>query len=369
MVKALEALFGNQTDVNKGDDSAYYAENYDGEDVVLDIVDFNGCHTGNDHQVKGEAGNAVHLIVIDIAAVHQVVSAQTLYHKLDEHGCKGGPQEIEAPGDAVGEIGENAQKIHKAEGDGIGQSHKAHLKGEFIHRFVIGNFAAAGIGLVDKFTGRSFAANTKVTALFVNVDIQHTEDGCHHETNGSERKAETAVASKLSGGSIGEVDVPTQCIAGALTEGQRQDQTTDVGSDLFAVAGQKEHNEGDAKAGKCLQHIGAALQCAEFKDLCAVGLVGALFCFQTHGGKADGKAVVGDDLHQAVIYQHETQLLGNDIHHQQHSAAQKSRRNQTFSEKRNGAAENIANHQKHQQKAKLHQKCPNGTIVGHGENI
>ena len=72
-------------------------------------------------------------------------------------------------------------------------------------------------------------------------------------------------------------------------------------------------------------------------NLGAVGLMGALFCFQRHSGKADGQTVIGDGLHQPVIHHHKAKLLADHIYDQQNRAAQKGRRNQTFAKKRHSS--------------------------------
>ena len=365
MLEALEAFLGHLADIHIGNDGTHQAEDHDGQNVVLDIVDLDGGHACHDHQVEGEAGNTVHLIVVDVFPVHQVVLAQLLHHKTDQHGGQGGPQEIKAPGDAVGKVGEDTQQAHKAKGQGVSQGHKTYLNGEFIHRLIVGEFHIGSIGIC-MLLGSAAAAHAEGAPLLINVDIQHTEYGSHHKADGSQGKAEAAVACKLGGGGVGKVDVPAQGIAGALTEGQRQDQAADVGNYLISMAGQQEQNQGDAHAHKCLKHIGAALEGAEFHH-CLIGFVGTLFGFQGHGCEADSQTVIGNDLHQPVIHQRDAHLLGENIHNQQQTAAQKGRRHQTFAKQRHSPPQNIAQHQKQQQKAELHQKCPNCTVVGQGK--
>ena len=197
----------------------------------------------------------------------------------------------------------------------------------------------------------------------MDVDIQHAEDGGHHETDGCQGQAKAAVAGKHGGRGVGEVDVPAQGIAGALTEGQGQDQAADVGNHLVAVFGQQEQNQGNAQPHEGLQHVRAALEGTELHDLGLVGLVGALFRFQGHGSKADGQAMVRNDLHQPVVYHHKTKLLADDIDHQQHGAAQQGGGNQTFAEQGDGAPQNVAHHQKQQQQTQLHHKAPDGIVV------
>ena len=366
MLKALEAFLGNQADVHKGDHRAHKAEDHDGQDVVLDIVDLNGGHARNDHQVEGEAGDAVHLIIVDVVPVHDVALAKLLDHKADQHGGQGRPQEVEAPGDAVGEIGKDAQQVHKAKGEGVGQGHKAGLQGELVHGFVVRQFAVQGGGIRRHFHRQS-GTDRQVAPLFVDVDVQHAKHGRHHKADRGQRQAEAAVAGKLGGGSIGEVDVPAEGVAGALTKGKGEDKAADIGNDLVPIAGEEEHHQRDAQAHKGLQHIGAALQRAELQHLRPVGLVGALFGFQGHGRKADGQAMVGDHLHEPVIHQRKAKLLANDVHNQQERAAQKGGGHQTFPEQGDGAPEDVAHHQEQQKQPELHHERPHSAIVGHGK--
>ena len=365
MLEALEALLGDHADVHIGDGRADHAEDNDGENVVLDVVDLDGGHACHDHQIEGKAGDTIHLIVVDVLAVHQVALAQHLDDGADQHTGNGGPQEVEAPCDAVGKVGDNAQQVHKAEGDGVGQCHEAGLNGELVHRLVVGDLGTVGVGLIDDLAGGSCLTDMETAALLADVDVQHAEHGGHHETDGGEGQAEAAVACEHGGGGVGKVDVPAEGVAGALTEGQGEDETADIGDDLLAVAGQQEQEDGNAHAHEGLQHIGAALQCAELHHLCLVGLVGALFRLEGHGGKADGEAVIGDDLHEAVIHHDEAKLLGDNVHHQQQRTAQQCRGNEALAEQGDGAAQNIAQHQKQQQKAKLYHKRPNGVIICH----
>ena len=335
MVEALEAFPGGHPDIQVSNKRAHYAENDNGPNVVFNIVDLNGGHAGHDHQIEGEAGDPVHLVVVDIHPVHQISSAQALHHELDQHGGQGSPKEVEAPGNAVGEVGKDAQQTHKAEGQCVSQGDKACLQGEFIHGFAVGDFIL--FCLHRRFFQRAGLADGEVALPFADVDIQNTEDGCHHKADGGQRKTEAAIACKLGGRGVGEVNVPAQGVAGTLTVGQGQDQTANIGNDLVAVPGQQEQNQGDGQAYKSLQHIAAALQGTKFHHLGAVCLMGALFCFQRHSGKADGQTVIGDGLHQPVIYHHKAKLLADHIYDQQNRAAQKGRRNQTFAKKRHSS--------------------------------
>ena len=75
-----------------------------------------------------------------------------------------------------------------------------------------------------------------------------------------------------------------------------------ITKNIDAIAGDQEQNQCNADACECLQHIATALQCTKFHHLGAACFVGAFFCFQGHCGKADRKAMVGNNLHQPVIY-------------------------------------------------------------------
>ena len=279
MLKALEAFLAHLTDVNIGDNGTDDAENHNRQDVVADIVDLDGSHAGHDHQIKGKAGDAVHLIVIDVIPVHHIALAQKLDDRLDQHRGQRCPQEVKAPGDAVRKFGKDAQQAHEAKGDGIGQSNKARLDRELIHGFAVRNLIAVGIGLINHFAGRPGIAHVQIAALFIDVDIEHAEHGRHNKADGCQRQAKASVAGKLGGSCVCEVNIPAQRIAGTLTKSKGQDQAADIGNNFIAIAGQQEQNQGNTQANKGLQHIAAALQRAKFKHLCFIGLVRAFFGF------------------------------------------------------------------------------------------
>ena len=62
---------------------------------------------------------------------------------------------------------------------------------------------------------------------------------------------------------------------------------------------------GYAKTDERLKHIRATLERTEFNHLRAAGFVGAFLGLQGHGRKADGKAVIGNYLHETVVNQGE----------------------------------------------------------------
>ena len=64
--------------------------------------------------------------------------------------------------------------------------------------------------------------------------------------------------------------------------------------------------------------------------------------------------MVGDDLHETIVYQIEAKLFADNVYDQQQNTAQQRRGNQTFSKQRYGTAQDITQHQKHQQKSQLH---------------
>ena len=274
VLKAPEAFLGDQTDVEIGDGGADQTEEDDGEEVALDVVDLNGCHARDDHQVKGEAGDAVHLIVVDVLAVHHLVAPQTLDHKFDQHRCQRCPQEVKAPGDAVGKGGQLAQEDHKTKGKCVRQGHKADLQSELIHRLVVRDLLLAGgeveHGLVD---GSSLADEQRASPL-VKVDVQNAEHRGDDKSDRGQRKSKAAVARKLCRRRIGKVDVPAERVSGALAKGEGQDQTAYIGDDVASVAGEQKEQDRDAYADEGLQHIRAALQGAKLQDLRGVGLVG-----------------------------------------------------------------------------------------------
>ena len=47
MLKALEALLGDLADIHEGNDSTDDAENDDRQNIILNIVDLNGCYARN----------------------------------------------------------------------------------------------------------------------------------------------------------------------------------------------------------------------------------------------------------------------------------------------------------------------------------
>ena len=361
MLELPEALQRHQPDVDKGHHRSEDAQQDDGQNVRLDVVDLDGHHAGDDHQVEGEAGDPVHLVIVDVAPVHQLAPAQELHHGPDGHSRQGGPEEIEAPGDGIGEIGQGTQQAHEAEGQGIGQGHEAHLHGELVHGFVVGDLLLGLLG-VQKPPGCLPPEGQRSPAA-ENVDVHHAADRRHHKANGGQGQADAAVTGELSRRGIGEVDVPAQGVAGTLAEAQGQQQAADIGDDPVALPGQQEQQQRQAQAGKCLEHIGAALECAELHHLDRVGPVAAPLGLQGHGGEADGQAVVGDDLHEPVVHHPEAEALGHHIHRQQHRAAQQRRGDQTPAEQGDRPPQGIAHHQKQQQQAKLHHKAPHRPIV------
>ena len=99
-----------------------------------------------------------------------------------------------------------------------------------------------------------------------------------------------------------------------------------------------------------MQHIGSTLKGTKLNDLCAIGLVGAFLGLQRHRGKADGKTVIRNDLHQSVVNQRKVkELLTDDIYNQQNTAAEKRGRNQTVPKQGDLAAKNIAQKKEQQQ--------------------
>ena len=321
MLKSREALLGRLANVSIGKNCTQNAQNNDGKNVILDIVDLNSRNTCNDHNVECKAGNAVHLIVIDVLAVHQSALAQILYNKLDQHCRKRCPQEVKAPSDAVGKVGKNAQKAHKAKGKRISERYKTCLQGKLVNRFVIGNFLNALLGAGRGLRLRLIVTHFEVALALVNVDVKNAEYRCYHKADRSKRETKAAIARKLCLGNVGKVNIPAECIAGALTKAKGQNQAANIRNDLLAVASNQKQNNGKSKSHKGLQHVGAALQCAKLKNLRFFGFVCALFVFERHSGKADGKAVIGDDLHHAVIDQSKAQLLADNVEYQKQSTA------------------------------------------------
>ena len=99
-------------------------------------------------------------------------------------------------------------------------------------------------------------------------------------------------------------------------------------------------------------------------SLCAVGgtineddHMFGLTCAKKYGG-------VYVPPHQAVIHQHEAELLADDVGHQQQGAAQECGRHQAFAEQRNSSAQNITRQHKQQQKAQLDHKRPHRAVIG-----
>ena len=303
------------------------------------------------------------MVVVDVFTVHQFVTAQTFNNRFDCHCRKGCPQKVKAPRKTV-EEGIQAQQAHKAKGDRIRKRNKTSLQSKLIDRLVVGNFLYTFFGLW-KCLGFGFAiTHFQIPTLFVNVDVKNTEHRCHYKTNGSKRQAKATVSGKLCRLCVGKVNIPTECISGALTKAQRQNQAANVRNNLFPVTGNEKQKNGKSKPYKSLQHVSATLKGTELKDLRALGLVCASFCFECHSGKADCKAVVGDYLHQAVIHQNKADLLTDNVYNQQHRSAQKCGRHKTFAEKRNFTSQSIAHKQKYHQKSQLHQKAPYGAIIG-----
>ena len=292
--------------------------------------------------------------------------AQPLYHYLDQHRGNGCPEEVKAPGNAVREIRDDAEQTHKAKGKRVGDRNEADLDRELIHRLVIGDLLILGDGIPQRID-RPSAADGQPPRSSLQVDIQHAEDAGDHKADRGKRETEATVARKLRCRRVGEVDVPAQRVSGTLTEGQRQDQTANIGDHAFSVLRNEEQKDRDTEAEKRLQHIGAALKRTELNDLGAARFMETLLCLQRHRGEADRKAVIGDDLHHLLIDHVEAERLQDHIQNEKHRAAEQRRRNEALTEESDLSSQDIAEEHKEEQQAELDQKGPDGTVVCQAE--
>ena len=311
-------------------------------------IEVDGGDGGDDHDVKHEAGDAVHHEIVDVIALHDAGFAQLEHNGAHQNGKDGAKEELEAPHHGLNGLAQSAQHagidegvdaLHEQEGQNVGNEHQRHLNGELVHGFGQRHFIAAGVLIKRHVVHGVLAGLAAEAALAAQIaQVHHAAQRGANKAHGGNRKAEAGAVGKTVGGFIGVA--PGVGLSGTLAIAHGQQ---DAGGEEAADGVVEDDGHGQTE--ECLQQIGAHNRDAGVKGA-GLGAVVLLLVHiaQRHGGKAKAQTMVGEDFQRAGLVQLNVEAVFEDgIHNQQDESAQHRGGNHQPAQRRNGGAQRIGN--------------------------